>query len=266
MSQIVEIQNKPEETGVKGTLFRSTLIASVSFLAHRPAEEPSTTLQYGVLASSTSEMRAFLANLHVGRKFAGASSNVSWNHGRTPVAQRMGFQKGAFSYRSDVVEGYMRATVYQRGLFELNPGVLSPDGVSMIILIPENWAGIPSTNLSENREWLKFVGYDLDQFSDEEVHRGLSDGALLLTYLERRTLFPFPICPVLGFMLWGALTMENLLCVSREDTSTKLMTVSGMADIGVRAVVSLSASHVELERALRDCVLLWNKGRKRGKT
>lgn len=266
MSQIVEIQNKPEETGVKGALFRSTLIASVSFLAHRPAEEPSITLQYGVLASSTSEMRAFLANLHVGRRFASASSNVSWNNGRTPVAQRMGFQKGAFSYRSDVVEGYMRATVYQRGLFELNPGVLSADGISMIILIPESWAGIQSINLPESREWLSVVGYDLDQFSDEEVHRGLSNGALLLTYLERRTLFPFPICPVLGFMLWGTLVMESLLCVSQGDASTNLMAVSGMAEIGVRTVASVSASHVELERALRDCVLLWNKGRKHGKT
>lgn len=266
MSAIVEIQNKPEDTGVKGTLFRATLIASVSVLAHKPAEEQSIALQYGVLASSTSEMRAFIANLHVGRRFANASSDVSWNHGKTPVAQRMGFLKGSFSCRSEVVDGYTRATVYQRGLFELNPGVMSADGIKMMILIPESWGGITGVDLPESRERLRLAGYDLDAFQDEEVLRGLSDGALLLTYLERRTLFPFPACPVLGFMLWGALQSDGFLVACREDISTKVISVSGMSEIGARAVVSVSCSHVELERTLRECVLQWNQGRKRGKT
>lgn len=258
---LVEIQN---DTDMKGVAFRAMLLTSVSALAHKPADEPSFMFQYAVLASSVSEMRAFIANLQIGKRFADAQVNITWNRGRILLSERMGFVRGSFSYKLETVNGYARAIVFQKGLFERNPGRLTPEGVKMMILIPSNWGGVKDINVPESRERLLRCGYDLGQFSDEEVARGLSDGAMLLAYLERRTLFPFPICPVLGFLLLGGLQSSGALKISYGDSANKELFVSGIADAGVRTVISVSCSHDELEDVLQKSILRWNQGRMRG--
>jgi len=171
------------------------------------------------VASTEEEMRAFLANLRMGRK-------VSFATGRTPDwanyldAHLEVLKTSGFRWTSQRFEGGVVVTTgFYPDLFTMDPGMVDPEkGIRFCLLPPSGWV-VSDQEVTEVSAYM--VAADLWADSPGELARFAVLAPLFMAYLDRRTRCPLLTDRRFALQLLVACLRKGLATVSCERRSSR---------------------------------------------
>lgn len=187
-----------QATTKKGRAFTSHCVAAIiadSIFAESGDADKAIRPVWAMFAGSEAETRPFIANLRLGRKAEPANSS------RVSANERYEFLK-SIGYSVAIqreVEGTI-TTLYHPELFRLDPGMVDPEGIRFILLVPEDWAAVQDVEPSPAIHHALKLGIKFDKV---DLTTLVPAAYLFTAYLDRRTR-----CPLLAD---GRFSMQILL-------------------------------------------------------
>ena len=127
---------QPKEEG-KGRSFAATLVATITAYGVFPEGNDGKTIRpvWALFAATEAELRAFMANLKGGRKAQEGGYSRKGDDARLEFVRSIGFQ----TYWQREEEG-ATCTIYLPEVFQLDPGLIDPNGIRFVLLVPSDWA------------------------------------------------------------------------------------------------------------------------------
>jgi hypothetical protein len=186
MGTMREVQILPQTEG-KGRTFKALLLASVEAdLLWTGGQTVSDNLRpvWAMFAGSEQELRAFTANLLSGRK-AVFPKNNGWRRRKEDqleILRSAGYQT---TWQREA-EGSI-VTLYLPDLFQMDPGMVDPDGVRFVLLPTKEWTEAQNLDVAPVVRHAKKVGFDLDT---AQLVSLAPLAYLFCAYLDRRTRCP----------------------------------------------------------------------------
>lgn len=182
-----EVQISPQTEG-KGRTFRATLLASVEAdLLWPGGQTVSDNLRpvWAMFGGSDQELRAFMANLTLGRKaeFPKANSYSRRKADCMEVLKSSGYQ---VAWQREE-EGSL-ATIFLPELFQIDPGMVDPMGARFILLPTQTWASKQKLDIPSLVAHSRLCNYL--EFSPEQLAAWAPMSYLFAAYLDRRTRCP----------------------------------------------------------------------------
>lgn len=166
-----------EPSNGKGRSFQATLVASMT--AHRLWEQGQAGNDerpiWALFAGTDAGLRAFVANLRMGKKAGRATKKFEFLR--------------SIKYRqlwSRQPEGTM-VTLYHPDLFNMDPGMVDPTGVSFVCAPPTSWVSGQNIDAAPIIQHLRALG---SMMPEDEIVQVLPLAYLFAVYLDRRTRFP----------------------------------------------------------------------------
>lgn len=203
-----EVQILPQTEG-KGRTFKALLLASVEAdLLWTGGQTVSDNLRpvWAMFAGSEQELRAFTANLLSGRKAIFPKRN-GWGRKKEDqleILRSAGYQ----TFWQREAEGSI-VTLYLSDLFQMDPGMVDPEGIRFVLLPTQEWAQAQKFDVAPVVRHAKKVGYDL---TTEQLVSLAPVAYLFCAYLDRRTR-----CPLVSD---GRFYLQLLLaCLQKELAS-----------------------------------------------
>ena len=179
---MIDVQITPVHEG-KGRTFRATCLGRVSADSVWESGDSKTARPvWAMFAGSEQELRPFIANLLAGRRVEPVTTRSRHDtEGRfeflKSVAFRAIWQKEA--------EGSI-VTVYLPPLFELDPGMVDPDGAAFLVMPPAAWAASQIIDTAPIAKHM--AAFELPD--DLDVAPLVPLAFLFASYLDRRTRYP----------------------------------------------------------------------------
>jgi hypothetical protein len=216
-----------------------------------------------MFAGSEAEMRPFIANLRLGRKAEPALTS------RVSASDRFEFLKSV-GYSVAIqreTEGTI-TTLFHPELFRLDPGMVDPEGVGFLLVVPEDWATAQDVTISP----AVHHALKLDiSYGDLDLTTLVPTAFLFTAYLDRRTR-----CPLLAD---GRFSMQLLLAAldqglasfpsdslkwrsSREEWGYNPkhgFRAMGLERAGILHAISFTCDHPTFEAFLAEQVTLFFK-------
>lgn len=244
---------EPQE-GKKGRSFRGTCVALVSAnsLWEGSGSEAIRPV-WAMFAGTDAELKPFMMNLKLGRKANLGSSYKSRPHERIEFLKSEGFY---ISWQREAL-GTL-STIYHPELFRLDPGMVDPQGLSFILLVPSDWEAEQKLETSEAVDHVKKV--DPTTALADEVLEGLVPTAYLFAaYLDRRTRAPLIADGRFYLQLLNAALAQGLASFpgsSHTYGRTEGMTgrfgfnATGLEDVGISQAIACMTTHKAFEEFL----------------
>lgn len=173
-----------ESSSGKGRSFQATMIASMT--APRLWEQGQAGNDerpvWAVLAGTDASLRAFVANLRLGKKAEQHTNSYRRSTDRFEFLRSVKYRQ----LWSRQTEGTV-VTIYHPDLFNMDPGMVDPQGVRFVCAPPTSWAADQNIDATPIIQHLRILGSKL---TDEEIVPLLPLAYLWAVYLDRRTRFP----------------------------------------------------------------------------
>lgn len=231
LSGVDQPKKKGRKDG-KTSEFRAELVATLSESGQGPV--------YASVLCSVGQVRPFVANIQMGSKIVYASDR------RTKMS--LSKMRCMTSPLSDRV---VQATFFNDALFSINPVGEVVDVIEFCILVERAWLDAQVHDVESIAAQLVGLNHPLPfGFDRDALSEKLSESTLLLYYLERRTMFPFPMNPVFGFLVYAEMVYYNAFV----QTSTY-----GLSDIGVASTVWVRISQATLDKVLKSVLSRYTK-------
>ena len=195
----------------KGRTFRATLLASVEAdLMWQGGLSAGDNIRpvWAMFCGSDQELRAFCANLQMGRKIT-----FNRQYGYRRKEDRMEFLKssGYQTIWQREEEGSI-LTVFLPELFQIDPGMVDPVGIKFILLPTQTWHSTQDTDIAP---LLRHVALLKDyNVTEEWIAEWAPTAFLFASYLDRRTRCPlvadgrFFLQLMLACLKYGAATFS----------------------------------------------------------
>ena len=184
-----ELQIAPQTESGKGRTFRATLLASVEAdLLWPGGQTASDNLRpvWAMFGGSDQELRAFMANLTLGRKahFPKPSNDYS----RRKVNCLEILKSAGYQITWQREEEGSLATIFLPDLFQIDPGMVDPAGARFVLLPTKTWAHTQSLDIPSLVAHANLCNYQ--EFSPEQLAAWAPMSFLFAAYLDRRTRCP----------------------------------------------------------------------------
>ena len=170
----------------KGRSFKAWNVATVQADSLFPEGETGKCIRpiWAMFAGSESELKAFVANLLLGRKAEPANRwGRQGDSNRLEFLRSLGYQ--VFWQREE--EGSL-VTIYHPELFRLDPGMIDPEGIRFVMLVPGEWSR--QQELDTERVVAHALSIPDLQVSEELARSLVAPAYLFGAYLDRRTQCP----------------------------------------------------------------------------
>lgn len=258
------IQRKDES---KGRSFMATPLAVVLANGLFPEATGGNTLRpvWAMFAGSDSNLRAFVANLRIGRKAEPV------NHGRKGDEERFEFMKSVGYYVSwqKEIEGSI-ATLYHPEIFRLDPGMVDPTGIQFVMLAPDSWAQAQQIDTKAAVEHMKT--FELKGPDEAWFAAWAPIAYLFAAYVDRRTRCPLITDGRFYLQLLSMALDQGLASFpgdrlrwednysqrwGRHPAKGHGFRAEGLQQVGINAAVSFRATHAQFETFLAEQVSLF---------
>ena len=257
---------EPQVEG-KGRSFKALCLASVEAdLLWSGGQTETLELRpvWAMFAGSEQELRPFMANLRTGRRLDMGSSSYRRKADRMTFLRSAGY---TVTWQREP-EGSV-ATVYLSDLFEMDPGMIDPEGAAFLLLPTVAWASAQKIDIAPLIQHVKplIKGYNL---SDEYLAEMVPSAFLFAAYLDRRTR-----CPILAdgrfyLQLMLACLAQGLASLPSDDLYNLYRSEFGVhkrfgikttdtESVGLSRGIAFKASHAEIELLLAEQVTLFFK-------
>lgn len=261
--------------GDKGRIFAADLLAylQADFLWENGGNGQGTRPVWMVLASSEHEMRAFVANLLSGRP-AERGGRYSRATDRFEILKSAGYLRYSKRIGNGVVTTFLLPD-----LFRIDPGMVDPSGIRFCVLPAKAWVAAQRFDLEAARRRLLDLAdvseADIHELvrtynprgslltpllSDDGLHLLLSEGSLLLAYLDRRCRFPILFDPVFGAWLALVTQYRNLLVRKDPNNYRSPYEIHGADDVNVHKGFAFMSTHEAFGEVLSEELQRWYHG------
>jgi len=252
-----EVLITPQKEG-KGRSFGAVLLASVEAdLLWAGGQSVSENIRpvWAMFAGSDQSLRAFMANLTTGHKAkCVASSYRSRNADQIELLRSAGYQ---VAWQREA-EGSI-ATVFLPELFQLDPGMVDPEGVRFVLLPTQEW--YEAQTVADTHSMVRHVrrvGYDLPV---AQVATWVPLSFLFAAYLDRRTRCPLIADGRFYLQLMVACLQQGLASFSTVPDRVyhdagfghhpkNLFHEVGTLDVGLHPGLAFNSDHLTLEALL----------------
>ena len=251
----------------KGRTFRATLLACVeSDLLWQGGLNSGDNIRpvWAMFCGSDQELRAFAANLQMGRKI----TLMGQRNGYRRKEERMEFMKssGYQTIWQREEEGSI-LTVMLPELFQIDPGMVDPVGIKFVVLPTQDWHDSQELDVEPMVRHVKRLK-DYDQVGDWVIDWAPT-AFLFASYLDRRTRCPlvadgrFFLQLMLACLRHGAATFAapSGYSYSRDlgfgVHQNRQYFEDGTAGVGLRPGISFSCDHESFEKLLAQEVDLF---------
>lgn len=175
---------QPRE-GHKGRSFQASCVAFVTANTLFTEAQGASTIRpvWAMFASTEAELRPFAANLRLGRKAEKEGQSRRGGDG-----ERLEFLKSVgylMSWQRES-EGSL-VTLYHPELFRLDPGLVDPNGISFVLLVPSDWSDAQRVDVASNVRHVQALYPKLDASYLASL---VPTAYLFAAYLDRRTRCP----------------------------------------------------------------------------
>jgi len=183
-----ELQIAPQTEG-KGRTFRATLLASVEAdLLWPGGQTVSDNLRpaWAMFGGSDQELRAFMANLTLGRKAYFPKSPNDYSRRKADCLEILKSSGYQVTWQREE-EGSL-ATIFLPELFQIDPGMVDPAGARFVLLPTQAWAAEQNLDVPSLVAHANLCNYL--EFSPEQLAAWAPMSYLFAAYLDRRTRCP----------------------------------------------------------------------------
>jgi hypothetical protein len=249
--------------GEKSRSFQAVLLAEVSSESLMPTVDSEWKRPvWAVFAGSENQMAAFVANLKGGKRAMAEGSDYRF--------KGIEFLKSAdFAFATQREREGVIATAYLPDLVRLDPGMVEPDGVRFLMVVPEDWrAAQKIEGASEMVSFCHKLGFPMAREEDVPV------ALLFAAYLDRRTRAPIIADGAFALQLYYACLRDGLASWpdTREDWNRRnaaptfgcsqrfRLTAEGLSEAKIAAVVGVLCKHEEIEQLLAQEVDAYFRG------
>lgn len=255
-----------QESQGKGRSFEAILLAHVEADALWDGGSTGTDDYrpvWMVLTGSDSNLRAFVANLRMGRKAEIASSGYSRRRKGTRYEL---LRSAGYQYLWQRTSAGPVVTAYLPDLFRLDPGMVDPKGVSFCILPPQAWVQEQKVDTTLPVQHMSRLSY---QAPADKLASWLPLAALFCAYLDRRTRCPLVADHRFYLQVFCAALEEGIASWSYEDNYSYYhdpvwgthrhlgFHESDTVTVGLHPGVVCKASHEALEQFLATQVAVY---------
>lgn len=255
---------QPQE-GRKGRSFQGTAVAIVTASGLCEASGGSCCRPvWAMFAGPDASLRPFVTNLKLGRKADPIGKNM-----RNNSEERIEFMKSVGYYVSwqKEPEGSL-ATIYHPDLFRVDPGMVDPDGIQFVLLVPSDWAEHQKVQINEEQALahLKRVGLPTDKVPFRDL---VVASYLMAAYLDRRTHCPLVADGLFYLQLMVAALDQGLASTPSDNLrwgstyrewgyqSHHGFRAAGLDSVGIRQAYSFLAKHEQFDKFLAEQVTLF---------
>jgi hypothetical protein len=253
--------------GKKGRSFTAVLLASVEADLLWSGGMTDTDNQrpvWAMFGGSENELRAFMANLMSGRIAVFPKSN-GYSRSRDECVEILRSAGYRIVWQREA-EGAL-ATIYLPDLFQIDPGLVDPEGIKFILLPTQAWVDEqridPYPLISHAQR-----SYDLP---DEQLASWVSIAHLFIAYLDRRTRCPLVADGRFFLQLMLACLRDGLASFTTDDTHYYYRNEKigfgihpqaryyekNTSKVGLSPGLVFSASHERFEKLLAEEVSLY---------
>lgn len=247
-----EVVIAPAEKG-KGRSFRATCLGLVQCDPLWAAGTTGHTRPvWAMFAGSEQELRPFVANLVTGRRveFDSNSRRSDWFEFLRTAGFRVTWQRE--------LEGAV-VTVFLPELFELDPGMVDPDGASFIVMPSVAWADTQKIDAAPIREHM--AKFDVTNSQALELDPAVA--FLFASYLDRRTRFPlyadgrFYMQLLLACLAQGLASWPDSHRHEDFGVNHMLRLSAQVEELGLVRPIAFSATHEQIGALLDEQVSLF---------
>lgn len=263
---------QPKEEG-KGRSFGATLAAVVTAYGLFPEGNDGKTIRpvWALFAGTDAELGSFAANLKGGRKAQEAGYNRKGDDERIEFLKKVRYQ----TYWQRESEGSL-VTFYHPELFRLDPGLIDPEGVHFVLLVPSDWSQAQQVDAAAPVRHVRALSPHLD----EALLTSMVPAAYLFAaYLDRRTRCPLVADGRFYLQLLTAALEKGIASLPGNDIRHTSMYSReewgrhahhsfdiqigdrydrlGLDAIGLQHAISVRAKHAEFEAFLAEQVTLF---------
>lgn len=248
--------------GEKGRSFSAERLAAIRANGLYEDAHNSDNLRpvWAMFAGSDAELKAFMTNLRLGRR---ADSNKKRMEFLKSAGWQMGWQREE--------EGSL-ATIYHPDLFRLDPGMVDPDGIQFVMVLPNDWVQAQQVDPAGPAEHvLSLIPEGTSEKIIEVIMPLVTASYLFAAYLDRRTRCPLIADGRFYFQILVAALSTGLASLPLDDVDywsgyrhqewgrnpSHGFAASGLEDVGVQTAISFKASHENFETFLSEQVSLY---------
>lgn len=274
---------EPQKEG-KGRTFTANLISYVTAdsLWDQSAGD-GTRPVWLCYAASEGEVRAFTANLRMGRKAEiGAKERNSWRRNRNPYLELL--KSVGYEFTTQRFPEGSVITAFLPELFRLDPGMVDPKGAKFLVMPSREWLDSQRVAVPEMVQHCRSLGYvdtgllpngkkrpdyEEAQWPSADLVTTLAPMAsLFVSYLDRRTRAPTIQDPRFHLQLLIGALKQGLATLSTEDSyrqqgfgrHQKFLFREHSTDLaGLAPGVAFSGTHEKIETLLADEVSVYFK-------
>lgn len=176
-------------TDGKGRTFSAACLATVEASGIWAVDRTDDTRPlWAMFAGSDAELRAFAANLQMGKKaMFGSGSNRSKRGDRLELLRSAGY---AFAWQRDAERDVSIVTAYVPDFFRVDPGMVDPSGAHFVCLPTQAWMDAQTFDRRELVAIVQHAEKINSGRSVEELIALVPMAFLFAVYLDRRTRAP----------------------------------------------------------------------------
>jgi len=261
------VQIEPRTEG-KGRTFEALLLASVAANPFWPGGATGSDNfrpVWAMFAGSDQELRAFMANLTLGRKATFSGTGYTGYRHRQSVLELLK-SAGYQTIWQREAEGAI-ATVFLPELFQMDPGMVDPEGASFILLPSREW--VQAQNLDPNPlvQHARRCGFLLPP---EELAKWAPLAFLFSAYLDRRTRCPLVTDGRFYMQLMLECLKQGLASFSTKDpyyyhdrgfgeNQALQYREQDVEEVGLLPGLAFRAKHPDLEKLMAEQVSVFFK-------
>lgn len=254
---------QPEEKK-KGRSFQATCAALMTAdLFNGDASSKMIRPIWAVFAGTDTELRPFIANLKLGRKAIMESDACSYS--RRSNGDRFEFIRsvGFLTAVQREPEGCL-VTLFHPTIFRLDPGLIDPDGLSFVTIVPRHWA---EQQKIETKAAVDHVLKSKLPIEPDQLRALVPTAYLFAAYLDRRTRCPLIADGRFYLQLLCAALDAKLASLPGEYISRWRSNASGwghnpsfgfnaesIESVGVLHAIAFGATHERFEEFLAEQV------------
>jgi hypothetical protein len=176
-------------TDGKGRAFSAACLATVEASGVWTSDRTDDTRPvWAMFAGSDAEMRAFVANLQMGKKAVFGSGSERYKRGdRLELLRSAGY---TFAWQRDLERDVSIATAFLPDLFRMDPGMVDPGGVSFVCLPTQAWVDAQRFDPSDLAAAVQHGEKLNTPHTVEQLAALVPMAFLFAVYLDRRTQAP----------------------------------------------------------------------------
>lgn len=251
------------ETEGKGRSFTAFLVATVTADHLWEGGMTSTDVErpvWALVASSEAEIRPFMANLRMGKKAIFGNGERSYRRGK---GEKIEFLKSAkYSVFQQRTPYGVAQTLYLHDLFTLDPGMVDPEGLKFVMMVPaEEAVAAPWDRQAAIAHVAKVNKLDLEAVQGPPA-KVVDLAPYFAAFVDRRTRQPLVCDTRFYFQLMVACLEKGLASLPSAGTShwgsrewganMTSFQVDGLGGLGYATPLAFKASHEDFEAIMAE--------------